>query len=586
MDDERFVETSELREQIALVLRLSLTPACLGAAFIPLAAFFPAFDSVIVCEAAGPAAPLHGAIATLARTLRHQPRSLASAVAGAAPEWPLDWPLGEGAMRGVPIHGPDGEALGLFVIATREAGMAPLEQPCVASALALLRSLVKGSGGYHQLLLAYSIEKRRAQRLAALAEMDGLSGLLNHQAFRARCNERLGDGASRHALIMVDVDRMKHVNDVYGHQFGDVYLAEIAAALKRSLPGDAVIGRIGGDEFAALVTLHAEVKDQLEAQMSRCSSDVQRVAARLGKPTLGHISIGTTAQTSPEIPLNVLIEQADAALYASKQSRCRSGEIYDAATHANFSATLIRPRFLRAIRRGELEPYFQPIIDLTTGRRAGYEMLARWNDPPRGLLVPQQFSAVFSAPELAEKLTEALLDKALAAFAGFAEAPGQTLSVNLGMADLVKPEFVFEIQTLLTRHRLRWEQIVVEVTENTMLGATTGPVFQNLTELRRRGARVALDDFGTGYGGLGHLRLWPVDMIKIDRSYVAEMRQGPSQRVIAKSLIEIAQAFNLSLVAEGVEDAPTAEMLLSMGCTFAQGYHFGRPAPERAYRTA
>ncbi|WP_068300346.1 bifunctional diguanylate cyclase/phosphodiesterase [Pararhodobacter sp. CCB-MM2] len=437
---------------------------------------------------------------------------------------------------------------------------------------------------FHMLELDYAAELRRSRHLMTLAEQDGLTGLLGHQAFKTQCMDRLGNSEdASHALLMIDVDNFKLVNDIYGHQFGDHYLQEIARALRRALPATSLVGRIGGDEFGALVSLPGRSDTHLERLMLSCASDVQRVVAKMGKPSLGHISIGSTLRHGGRPDLDALMLEADAALYANKSSGKSAGTIYCGDQHANFSALLVRPRFLEALAQDRILPFFQPVIDLATGQRHGFELLARWQDPQRGLLTPGQFSSVLTAPELAEKLTEHVFEKAFAAIAARPEMADETLALNLGTADLIKQEFVFDLQSQLNRYQIDWDRIVIEVTETTMLGAVSGPIFQNLSELRRRGARVALDDFGTGYGGLTHLRDWPVDILKIDRSYIAEATRTPRDAVLSKALIDVARTLELTVIAEGIENAATAELLRQQGCHMAQGYYFARPAPLDAF---
>ncbi|MCR8549120.1 EAL domain-containing protein [Salipiger sp. P9] len=422
-------------------------------------------------------------------------------------------------------------------------------------------------------------ETRRTQRLAQQAELDGLTRLLNNHAFKLKCTETLGHSHQKQALMMIDVDNFKSVNDIYGHHFGDLYLREVAHAIVRALPESAIVGRLGGDEFAALVPRPSQCEPYLERLMLGCATDVQRAAARLGKPNLGRVSIGCSIESEACPNVEKLMQGADAALYASKKNGKGVGAIFDPESHQNLSAQLMRPRFLSALQRREIQPFFQPVIALETGRTCGFEVLVRWQDPEKGLLGPSDFTSVLEAPELAEKLTRRLFADALEHFVRRPGYRAETLAINLGTVDLIKQEFVFDLQSLLDRYSVDWHQIVIEVTENTMLGPISGPVFQNLTELRSRGAKVALDDFGTGYGGLSHLRSWPVDIIKLDRSYVTPATRSPQDEIFARALIEIAQTLGLEVIAEGVETEETAALLRGLGCDKAQGFYFARPAP-------
>ena len=384
-------------------------------------------------------------------------------------------------------------------------------------------------------------QKRRTERLARLSELDGLTRILNHHAFKAKCSERLGDPDRPGTMMLFDVDNFETVNDIYSHHFGDIYLCEIARAIVRALPGNAIVGRIGRNEFAAFVSIAGITKSYVERLMMACLADVQRGTARLGKPNLGHISIGAALEIDNVPDVNRLIQCADAALYACKKAGRDAGLVFDPAHHENYSARLIRPRFLQALERQEVKPFFQPVIDLSTGKRCGFEVLVRWLDPQRGVLAPAEVKPILGEPEVAEKLTLQLFGDAFEQFAMLPGHEDQTLAINLTTVDLIKRELVSDLQVLLSEHGLNWPQLVVEVTENTMLGPINGPVFQNLVELRSQGAKVALDDFGTGYGGLSHLRDWPVDIVKLDRSYIEDMWRNERSAVFVNALIEVAR---------------------------------------------
>ncbi len=427
-------------------------------------------------------------------------------------------------------------------------------------------------------------EVQRSQRLSRQAQLDGLTHLFNQHAYRMRCGDILDECSDvDHAIIMIDVDNFKSVNDIYGHHFGDVYLREIARAISWALPQDALIGRIGGDEFSALIPLPPEGRCYIERLMTNCVSDVQRAAARIGKPNLGRISIGCATCSDCGRDVDTLIQCADAALYACKNAGRGTSVIFDPLRHESLSALLIKPRFLAALHNDEIKPYFQPVVDLATGSISGFEVLLRWLHPQKGVLGPTEFSSVMCDPEMAETLTRHVVEGALCSFSRRPSFRQETIALNLGTIDLIKSEFVFDLQAQLARHGIGWHQVVIEVTENTMLGAINGPVFQNLKEMRSRGAKVALDDFGTGYGGFAHLRDWPVDIIKLDRSYVQHAARSDEDAIFARALIEVARTLGLEVIAEGVETPETAALLISLGCRLVQGYLFAAAGPIETF---
>ncbi|MBV7378963.1 putative bifunctional diguanylate cyclase/phosphodiesterase [Maritimibacter dapengensis] len=430
---------------------------------------------------------------------------------------------------------------------------------------------------------------RRADRYARLAEIDSMTRALASAPFRQKCEDALQDNERPHALILFDLDNFKNVNDTYGHPFGDQYLREIADTLRRTLPSSALLGRLGGDEFAAFFPFVAHSDGYLVEIMQDCEAAVKRTSARLGKSALGRLSAGCAHAPTQAQTFRELFEYADAALYAAKNGYAGKVALFDPENHDGFSASLMKPRFSDALKRGELVPHFQPIVDLATGTRYGFEVLARWSDPARGLLHPKNFSSVFSTPELAEKLTRAIVSKSLSGFrerVPMENRAREILSINLGTPDLIKREFIFEMQHLIDEAGLDWKNITFEVTETTMLGAEYGPVFRNLSEIRSRGAQVALDDFGTGFGGLLHLREWPIDMIKIDRRFVTDLDDRPVSRAIPAALIDMAKALGLKIVAEGIETGESLQILRAMGCDFGQGFHFDRPAPLEMFFAA
>ncbi|WP_371742095.1 putative bifunctional diguanylate cyclase/phosphodiesterase [Citreicella sp. C3M06] len=478
----------------------------------------------------------------------------------------------------------DGDVLGL--LAFRQKTVQLPDQSGISDTLNACGLLGHAISRWREMMLLEldcADEMQRSRRLSKQAQLDGLTHLLNQNAYRMRCAEALAGVHQNHAIMMIDVDNFKSVNDIYGHHFGDVYLREVARAITRALPRGALIGRIGGDEFSALIPLPPDSRGYVDRLMTSCVSDVQRAAARIGKPNLGRVSIGSATCEDCGCDVDTLMQCADAALYACKAAARGTGVTFDPLRHESLSALLIKPRFLAALRNDEIQPYFQPVVDLDSGDIKGFEVLLRWLHPQKGVLGPAEFSSVISDPEMAETLTRRMVETALRAFSKRDGYRTETLALNLGTIDLIKSEFVFDLQAQLARYDIEWRQIVIEVTEGTMLGPINGPVFQNLKEMRSRGAKVALDDFGTGYGGLSHLRDWPVDIIKLDRSYIANAARSDEDAIFARALIDIARTLQLDVIAEGVETCATARLLSSLGCRLVQGYLFAAPAPIETF---
>ncbi|MEM6695698.1 MAG: EAL domain-containing protein [Pseudomonadota bacterium] len=424
---------------------------------------------------------------------------------------------------------------------------------------------------------------KRVTRLQRLAQMDPLTGLENTASFEEKARERLAYDDQPCAFVLVDIDHFKTINDLYGHQFGDTYLKCIAGAISNAMPNSAIVGRLGGDEFGALIDVPRRGRVYLETLLSQCRSALQRATALLGKPDLGRVSIGVSFFPTQGDRYERLYELADTALYASKNSGRSLTTVYDREIHERYNNFELGKRFRAAVTANNILPVFQPVIDLDTGDCAGFEVLSRWLDPHRGLLEPDQFQAVFGNYRLAEQLTRTIVHQALG---GFAEALDQTsfqfthpvsLAFNLTSFDLMNREFVFDFQNAISDVGIHWSSIVIEVTETVMLGERNGQVFRSLEELRTRGAKVALDDFATGYGGLRHLRSWPVDILKIDRGFIANLSAEARDRAIVEAIVSISKTFGFEVIAEGVETIEQAKILREMECHYAQGFLFGRP---------
>ncbi|CUH75895.1 putative bifunctional diguanylate cyclase/phosphodiesterase [Tropicibacter naphthalenivorans] len=425
--------------------------------------------------------------------------------------------------------------------------------------------------------------ERRNARLTKLARIDRLTGLENATSFETKACERLRTTDEPAALVVIDVDHFKLVNDLYGHQFGDRYLKLVAESIIHAMPQGAIVGRIGGDEFAVCLDLPGDEAAHLSEILVFCRNAVMRAAATLDKPDLGRISMGAALFPSQAKSFRALFELADAGLYAAKRSGRSAYRIFDPSRHQTFNSRAMGQLFLDAIDQGRVVPFFQPIVDLDTGQPAYFEVLARWEDGAGGIRTPEDFATILSDYRFANILTETVVGQALEVAAQARQSGSRAkLSVNLCALDLTKPEFVFDMQALLAQHGAEWCDIVFEVTETTMLDCGRQRIFQTLAELRSRGAQVALDDFGMGYGGLRHLRDWPIDILKIDGSFVAGMDSNPKDRVIVEAILHIARQTGLTVIAEGIETEQQRQMLRDIGCVYGQGYLFSCPGPQGA----
>ena len=414
------------------------------------------------------------------------------------------------------------------------------------------------------------------------AERDALTGLLNRAAFlRAlgqACDDRGEKPGGGFAVLFVDLDRFKTVNDRLGHAAGDAFLGVVGERLEASVRPTDLVGRIGGDEFAAL--LHGVEREQ------DARSVVERIQRLLGDPVVigdaemrASASIGVALGTSASTPEGILAV-ADRAMYRAKTLGAGHHGFSEPGVLAHEEAVLQVERDLRrAIARDELTLRFQPIVCLADGRLQGLEALVRWNHPVRGLLGPQAFLPVAEETGTIVELDRWVLAAAarqLQAWAGDAVLRDVPVSVNFSGRHVVHPRVVEDVRRTLRDFGVAPGRLVIEVTETSFVEdfQTAASV---LAALRDHGVGICLDDFGTGYSSLGYLRQFGFDRLKIDRTFVQRIGDSASDQAIVRSIVALAEALGLTLTAEGVETAAQRAVLQRLGCRDAQGFFFARP---------
>lgn len=429
--------------------------------------------------------------------------------------------------------------------------------------------------------------RSRALRLQRISEQDPLTGLENISTFEGKVRERLELKGEPGAFILIDVDHFKTVNDMYGHQFGDNYLKTVAQALLDTSRANAIVGRIGGDEFAVFADLPKMGESYLKSLMTMCRMTILRASAYLNKPDLGRVSIGAAVTPEHGDDYDTLYHRADLALYASKESGRSTATVYSEDVAERFDHAQLAKTFQAACRAGQVVPYFQPMVQLSTGETHAYEVLCRWENPRHGLLSPATFSSIFTDHGLATLLTRHIIQSSLQHFtrARLALDRQVKLSLNLTYFDLMDREFVFDFQAALSDFGVDWSAIIIEVQETVVMGEPSGQVFRTLEELRRRGAEIALDDFGMGYSGLRHLKSWPVDIVKIDKSFIRDLCTDYRDRAIVSSIVQLAKDLGFRVIAEGIENSEQAKRLQEMGCDMGQGFIYGRPLGPTGFAT-
>jgi diguanylate cyclase (GGDEF)-like protein len=419
------------------------------------------------------------------------------------------------------------------------------------------------------------------QRLRHEATHDVLTGLANRALLADNLDHALA-APGRSAVMMLDLDRFKEVNDALGHPVGDELLKVIASRLTELLPPDATVARLGGDEFAILVpaadayveTRILRLADQL---LSVIGEPIELPDATLVTQASLGIAIAATGETAADV-----LRHADTAMYAAKNTHNRV-VLYSAELDRGRAEKLALLADLQiALTRGELEMHYQPQLALDTGRITGVEALVRWQHPRLGLLGPDAFIPIAESGGLIDKLTLIVLEQATTQCQQWRDM-GLDLSVavNLSARNVTSPLICAAVTEALAHSVLPPDRLILEITESSIMGdpAQTVPALNSLIAL---GVSLSLDDFGTGYSSLAYLQRLPVKEIKIDRSFVlglAEPDGAHASEVLIRSIIALGKSLELTVVAEGVEDEATLQLLPRLGCNLAQGYHISRPQP-------
>ncbi|MCO8278033.1 bifunctional diguanylate cyclase/phosphodiesterase [Actinoplanes sp. TRM 88003] len=430
--------------------------------------------------------------------------------------------------------------------------------------------------------------RRYQNRLEHQATHDKLTGTGNRALLERHVDELLTAGQPFH-LVLLDIDDFKAVNDRLGHHVGDSLLTVISHRLTTVVGGRGVVARLGGDEFAVVVPAPA---DHVEAVLERILATVRQPAELGEHTTVAAISIGVTASRTGDNP-SELLRRADVAMYAAKTAGGHRWHWFDQAMDESADAAARLSADLRqALSRGQIFALYQPIIDLTTGLCAGGEVLMRWQHPDRGLISPDLFIPLAECSGCIVDLGYWILEHACRQTATWQRRYGDhapaKISINVSARQLSEPDFVDRVQEILERTGVDTGRLVLEVTE-TAVFATTVAV-QQLERLKTLGIRIALDDFGTGHSSLSLLLDCPVDLLKVDKSFVSGAAADQAGALIVKNLIGFTSDFAIEAVAEGVETPEQAALLRRLGYQYAQGYLYARPMPaadfEQHFTTA
>ncbi len=473
-----------------------------------------------------------------------------------------------------PIISAKGALLGAFAVYAHETS-----RPTAADRELLERA---------RQLAGIAIEKYRDQEsLATMAYYDALTGLPNRVLLQDRLHQAIIE-ANRHerlvALLFMDLDRFKSINDTLGHERGDLLLKKVAQRLQSCVrPGDTV-ARPGGDEFIVVLADVAHVDDV--SRVTHKIIDVFSLPFEIGgRELFVTCSIGITLYPFDDRDIETLYRNADAAMYHAKDEGGNNFQFYSAEMNAqSFKHLVLENALRRAIERDELRLHYQPQVDLHSGRMVGAEALVRWQHPELGLVSPADFILLAEETGLIVPIGEWVLRQACAQARAWQDAglPPLRVAVNLSARQFRQKNLLDVITTALQHVDLEPKWLEVEVTESLVMGDVNRAI-DVLRGLERMGVSVAMDDFGTGYCSLSYLRRLPIDVIKIDRSFIEHIPDNPDDVAIATAIIALAKSLQLTVVAEGVETQAQLNFLRQHGCDTAQGYYYSRPLPPEDF---
>jgi diguanylate cyclase (GGDEF)-like protein len=425
-------------------------------------------------------------------------------------------------------------------------------------------------------LLAWRLNEQQALH-------DALTGLANRALFKDRVEQALArmDRQGRPiAVLFLDLDRFKSVNDTAGHAAGDQLLRAVGDRLRTCIRAADTVARLGGDEFAIVLE---EIHDAHDA-----AGTARRILDVLAEPFILRekqvaigVSIGISLGTSGRQGYETLVRNADVAMYAAKSAGRGRFAVFEAGMYDTLVQRLKLEEDLRqAVERGEFLLQYQPIVALDRGQLVGVEALIRWDHPERGLIQPNDFIGVAEDTGLIVPIGRWVLAEACrqakAWQAAYPTHPPLRVSVNLSTKQLQHQRIIRDVSDALEQSGLDPCHLLLEVTESVLMEDTEANI-ATLGRLKALGVRLALDDFGTGYSSLSYLRRFPVDIVKIDKSFIDGIADGPEASALARAIITLGQTLHLDTVAEGIEHAEQFGELRSLGCNLGQGYHFARP---------
>ncbi|QYF75462.1 EAL domain-containing protein [Cryobacterium sp. PAMC25264] len=425
--------------------------------------------------------------------------------------------------------------------------------------------------------------RRTQAELEQMAKSDDLTGLANRTLLNERIHEAIQastDSGRPPAVLVLDVDSFKAVNDALGHEAGDAVLIEVARRLQRAVRPVDTVARLGGDEFAILVTDATE--EEVLTIANRVSAELQD-SVRVGTETVWAMaSIGVRIGT-PGHPTESLIRDADIAMYQAKARGRNNVQLF----HPDMLDSVrersrITAELRNAVTGGELALRYQPVVELASGTVIGFEALVRWQHPVRGLIMPDSFIPIAEETGLILELGRWVLHEGVAQLRRWSETEPELtdfcLHINLSAAELLRSDLLEDVKETLASNHVAPPRLVLEITETVLMSKGTAEE-QVLGQLRDLGVGLQIDDFGTGYSSISYLRTLPADTVKVDRSLIQDMASDPQQQKFVAAILQLIYSAGLKAIVEGIETAEQAVLLQTMGCLYGQGYFYDRPLP-------
>ncbi|MEP4892067.1 MAG: EAL domain-containing protein [Aliiglaciecola sp.] len=434
-----------------------------------------------------------------------------------------------------------------------------------------------------------SVDSLPDESLTTLAYRDSLTGLANRYLFSQLFDHEISQSqrlSKRFAVLFLDLDKFKLVNDSMGHDAGDALLCAVAERLQKSLRKSDLIARMGGDEFAVIMS---NIKDT-ETVSKVCEKLIREVKKPLRSGTnvmeVG-CSIGVSIYPDNADTAESLLQHADAAMYRAKHDGGNRFQFFSDALNQELNDIRVVEQELQlGLQENQFVPYFQPVFDLRTNRVVGVECLARWQHPTRGVLAASEFISVAEKKDLIREVFNQVLTKAFEQIDHWTLSLNERipLSINISNRQFYQHNTFDLIDSLIKQYQVPADAIRIEVTEST-LQESENDLLERLTRIKTSGFSITLDDFGTGYSSLRYLQQLPVDTLKVDRSFVRNLDNNPHDKIIVKAIIQLAETLGIAVVAEGVESKLQSDFLAQNKCFIMQGYLFSQPLSSDDFET-